>query len=361
MPEHTRPVWISPRANTCMFIYKTTPTDKMPTLLLLDRSLSMKRPASTEHPLPRLSLAKEGINTLLSYLEAVFPSEHVGLINFSSSPQLVCPFTRDLSEVREALDSVSVEDRTDLPGAVQFLTELIPKEWGVFIPVQVILISDGLLGGGASISTDSPYCFPFPCQFNVLFIATEDEFNQIDGTILESFARSIDISPSSIIVSKGSKLTAETVTDSFLSLAKMVFFPYDGILKCGHLECHFTLSPSPRMVHTASPISTDVRHRFSNPYNVIEFPSEIRICGFVDLGVVSAPAVYSKHFLVDNEFSKQDKLEQFMKKLMVKKGKEKEEEKEEEEEENMSAKPSFRVLLHGSLKCEAKVAIVQLR
>ena len=337
----------------------------MPTLLLLDRSLSMKRPASTEVPVSRLSLAKKGLETLLSYLEAVFPSEHVGLVSFSSTPQLISPFTRDLSEIREALESVSVEDRTDFPAAIQFLTELVPKEWGMFVPVQVVLVSDGLLGGGVSNAIDSPYCFPFPCQFNVLFISNEEELRQIDVNQLESFSRSIDVLPSSIIVSKGTKLTQETVTESFLRLAKTVFFPYDGILKCGHLQCHFTLSPSPRMVHTSSPISTDHRHRFLNPYSVTEFPSEVKICGFIDLGVVSAPAVYSKHFLIDNEFSQPNKLEKFAKKLMGAKGKEgdgEEEENggEEREEENMSAKPSFRVLLHGSLKCEAKVAIVQL-
>lgn len=112
----------------------------MPTLVLLDRSLSMNRPIHNNDDdscTTRLSLAKEGLQTLFAYFETVFPSEYVSLVSFSSDCQLMYPFSKYHKEIREALDLVTSEDRTDLSSALHFVTDTVSKEWGMFVPIQV--------------------------------------------------------------------------------------------------------------------------------------------------------------------------------------------------------------------------------
>lgn len=340
-----------------MGAYKPRPLiTNMPTLVLLDKSLSMKRPVSNEEPsITRLSLAKDGIDTLFTYLETVFPSEYVGLMSFSSTCELVSPFTKDYNELREALETIAADDRTDFSSAMQFMTETVIKEWGVFAPIQAILVTDGLLG--ISVACEQ-YCFPFPCQFNVLFLTTKEEMSIPSlSNQLDLLSKAIEILPANVTFLSGSKLSLDATREAFVQLTRNVFYPYNGTLKCGHLQCNFTLSPSPRMVHTTSGIATDPKHRFTNPYNVVDFPTELNVCGFLEVNTTSAPAVYSKHFLIDNEFTQRDVLDKLLKNLQS--GNE-EPSSVEEEDEKLSGKPSFRVLLHGSLKCEGKVAVIQL-
>ena len=83
-----------------------------------------------------------------------------------------------------------------------------------------------------------------------------------------------------------------------------------------------------------------------------EFPTELVICGFLDMNMLSVPAVFSKHFVIDAEIT-QDKMGKLLKSLL-------EDNEIPEEISDEVSKPSFRVLLHGSLKCESKAAVIQL-
>lgn len=323
----------------------------MPTIILLDTSLSMSRPASNENSVSRLSLAKEGLETLLAYLEKVFPLEYVGLMSFSSVGVLVTPFTRDHSELRDSLQSITINDRTNFQSAVEILTDVVMKEWGMFVPIQVILVSDGLITISNPPSEQEVICFPFPCQLHVVCIAAKDEVTNID-----KLAKLAGLDPSNIYLPSTPKVSSEIIRESFLSLAKNVFHPYTGVLKCGHLQCEFSLSPSPRMTQTTLNIASYPNYKFSNPYILKEFPQELFICGFLDISVLLAPEVYSKHFLIDSEMT-QESLNKLLKTLQQ----ENELTEDETEKSSNYSKPSFRVLLHGSLKCESKVAVVQLR
>ena len=321
----------------------------MPTIILVDTSLSMSRPISDES-FSRLTLAKEGLESLFSYFEQVFPLEYIGLMSFSSTCVLINPFTREHSELRESLKLISITDRTNFHSALVSLTDVVIKEWGVFVPIQVILITDGLIANPSN--EQECFCFPFPCQLHVICIANEDEDTNIDKIAkFTGIDNSYIYTPSTL-----NKVTSESVRDCFLSLAKTVFYPYTGVLKCGHLQCDFSLSPSPRMTQTTLDIASQPNHRFTNPYAVKDFPCELIICGFVDIGVLLAPAVYSKHFLIDAETT-QDGLNKLLKTLQQ----ETEVNENGTDKTSINSKPSFRVLLHGSLKCEAKVALVQLR
>ena len=322
----------------------------MPTVVLLDKSLSMKRPLSTTgDSKTRLELAIDGLEKLFTYFEQVFPLEYVALLAFSSTCELMVPFTRDHSELREALSSVSVIDITDLTVAMESFIEMVTKEWGMFVPVQLILVTDGILGLRKSPNT---FSFPFPCQLNVVCVATRDELTSPHHNKLDRISQLLCIPTSDIVVPNGTKLSRESVREAFFELCKTVFYPYNGILRCGHLQSNINLSPSPRMTQSISKLATDPQHSFDNPYVITEFPTELLICGFLDMNILSAPAVFSKHFLIDAE-STQDKMGKLLKSLL-------EDNEIPEETNDEVSKPSFRVLLHGSLKCESKAAIIQL-
>jgi hypothetical protein len=78
----------------------------MPTVILIDSSLSMLRPATTSeaevgadgHQL--MDLAKWGVDLLLDHLEKVYKLEHVAVLSYATQCDLVASFTRDIPEVR---------------------------------------------------------------------------------------------------------------------------------------------------------------------------------------------------------------------------------------------------------------------
>ena len=323
---------------------------EMPSVILVDKSLSMKRPIPNETSETRLSLAKKGLFTFFTYLENVFPLEYVSMMTFSSTCEVLVPFTKDHTELKESLDEIIAVDRTDLSGALQSIIDIVVKEWGVFNPMQIILVTDGILGVNKT-QTDNVLSLPFPCKLHVVLIENREEMS---STSLDKICKLTDTSASDIIFPTGSQLTSHSVTDMFLQLAQTHFKPFHALLTCGHLQSKVALSPSPIMTQSFHDIATTPQHRFKNPYTIGEYPTEITVCGFLDVNILSAPAVYSKHFVIDTEMDGV-RLESLVKCLLEGKVQSK-------ESDNVSdiEKPSFRVLLHGSLKCESKVAVVQL-
>ena len=115
----------------------------MPTVVLLDNSLSMRRRASTEESSKQLlSVAVQGLRTFFTYMRRCFPLEHCALLTFSSNCEIVSPFTRDYDELRQLLLTVSSQDRSDLTGSLYAMAELVVAEWGSFAPCQVVLVTD---------------------------------------------------------------------------------------------------------------------------------------------------------------------------------------------------------------------------
>ena len=98
----------------------------MPTVILLDASLSMLRPVekgqnskisnskrtgfdenesvhdntASNTGIELMNLAKWGIDKLLSHFEQSYKLEQVAVLTFSSQCDLAVPFTRDIAEVR---------------------------------------------------------------------------------------------------------------------------------------------------------------------------------------------------------------------------------------------------------------------
>ena len=105
----------------------------MPTLILIDSSLSMLRPAnrppnSSERnsesrtsesesrendALELMDLAKWGIDLLLGHIEKVYKMEHVAILSYGCQCDLVCPFTRDISELRAKITTIDSSDASN--------------------------------------------------------------------------------------------------------------------------------------------------------------------------------------------------------------------------------------------------------
>ena len=319
----------------------------MPTVILMDRSLSMRRPASKDHPgQTRHSLACRGLECFFDYMEAHFPLEYTCMLSFSSVCEVVVPFTRNYGLLKEKLEEIEVIDRTDLHTALVAMVEVMVAEWGAFAPCQVVLVTDGSPGVRHQdfVHRKPLLNIPFPCQLHVLCIATRDELSQpIWLSKMQRLCESTRTSHSEIYV-PSNPLTAETVKAAFIQLAKTNFRPYSGVLKCGHLQSTISLSPSPYMHKSKFDITISAEHKYPKldaSVPNLEYPKELTICGFFETSCIPSPPVYAKHFVLDPDIKP-------------------EEEGKPGDTSGETQKPSFRVLLHGSLKCESKTGLVQL-
>jgi hypothetical protein len=109
----------------------------MPTLLVLDCSLSMLRRASSDAG-SILDLAKSGLDQLLSHVETTHKLEHVSLVCYSSEVFLYTPFQRDVADIRQRL--ATEVDCVDTANVVRMLRSIIPlvnEHWGAGVDVKV--------------------------------------------------------------------------------------------------------------------------------------------------------------------------------------------------------------------------------
>ena len=323
----------------------------MPTIVLLDNSLSMRRRSSIEDSSKQLlSVAVQGLDTFFSYMKRCFPLEHCALLTFSSTCETLSPFTRDYDELRQLLQDVSSQDRSDLTGSLYSMAELVVAEWGSFAPCQLVLVTDGKM----SLSSNRPNkSLPFPCNLHLVCFSQKSETQR-----LLSLCESLHLPPSSMTFLP-TPLTESSVIDAFITIAETHFRPYTGILKCAHLQSIVSLSPSPSMAHKQSDYEFVVgknRIEFCGP-KMHPFPEEMTVCGFLDTTAISAPAVLSRHFVLDATMTSES-----LSKLCEQLRDDKDSPVEPSSRTNQLAeKPSFRVILHGSLKCESKLALVKLR
>ncbi len=333
----------------------------MPTVILLDRSLSMRRPAGKDNAdHTRHSLACKGLEWFFDYLAQCLPLEYTSLLTFSSVCDVLVPFTRDYAQLKEKLDEVTVQDRTDIRNALVMMIEVMIAEWGVFSPCQVVLVTDGYPGvkhQDVSYKKQQTLCVPFPCQLHVVCVATREELLQPSwASKMEKLCGITGVTQSEIFIPSG-HLGVDSLQAAFKQLAIAHYRPYSSVLKCGHLQSKVCLFPSPEMYKSRFDLAVTHEHKFpklegafaSSPY-----PHELSVCGFLDISCLTSPPVYARHFVLDTE-SEERALEGNWLSLGGRKGSESAVSSNQENQ-----RPSFRVLLHGSLKCESKVAVVKL-
>ncbi|XP_070355954.1 integrator complex subunit 14 isoform X5 [Equus asinus] len=317
----------------------------MPTVVVMDVSLSMTRPVSLEgsEEYQRKHLAAHGLTMLFEHMATNYKLEFTALVVFSSLWELMVPFTRDYNTLQEALSNMDDYDKTCLESALVGVCNIVQQEWGGAIPCQLQ-------------STDSLDCLERLIDLN----NGEGQIFTIDGP-----------------------LCLKNVQSMFGKLIDLAYTPFHAVLKCGHLTADVQVFPRPE------PFVVD--EEIDPVPKVIN--TDLEIVGFIDIADISSPPVLSRHLVLPIALNKDGAWGQpggaavkcthsasaargspvgIPGADMAPLGKpccEGDEvgtgitdDNEDENSANQIAGkiPNFCVLLHGSLKVEGMVAIVQL-
>uniref|UniRef100_A0A672YC54 Integrator complex subunit 14 n=1 Tax=Sphaeramia orbicularis TaxID=375764 RepID=A0A672YC54_9TELE len=276
----------------------------MPTVVLMDVSLSMTRPVSLDgsEEFQRKNLAVHGLNMLFEHMASNYRLEFTALMAFSSLWELLVPFTRDYNALQEALSNLEDYDKTCVESALHGVNNVVQQEWGNACPCQ-LQMTDGmdnleellrLSGGDGQIFTmEGPLCMK---------------------SVQAMFGRLID----------------------------HAYSPFHAVLHCGNLSSDVQVFPRPEPIIVDDEVDP-------MPRNV---NTDLEIMGFIEIADIASPPVISRHLVLPIAVNKEvDEV-----------GAGTAEELEEEPSSSQMAgkSPNFCVLLHGSLKVEGMVALVQL-
>uniref|UniRef100_A0A8B9JZ10 Integrator complex subunit 14 n=1 Tax=Astyanax mexicanus TaxID=7994 RepID=A0A8B9JZ10_ASTMX len=327
----------------------------MPTVVLMDASLSMTRPVSLEgsEEFQRKNLAVHGLTMLFEHMATNYRLEFTALVVFSSLWELMVPFTRDYNTL-QLFALYNDYDKTCLEAALQGVSNIVQQEWGSTCPCQVVLVTDGALGIGRgslrhSLATMKqrgedkkfPLPFPFSSKMYIMCIANAEELQATDA--MDNLEQLLALSGGDgQIFTMDGPLCLKSVQAMFGKLIDQAYTPFHAVLRCGNLASDVQVFPRPEPVlldEEVDPI----------PKSVL---TELEIVGFIEIGDIASPPVLSRHLVLPIAVNKEaDEV-----------GTGTTEDMEEETSANQMAgkSPNFCVLLHGSLKVEGMVALVQL-
>lgn len=304
--------------------------------------------------LTRLQLAVEGLTQFTDHLSQHHPHEYLALMAYSSKCELIIPFTKRQEDVKEGLKGEEVYDRGDLRGALETVVDIVAHEWGAFVPCQIVVVTDGLPNLQCQQNTPvaHPVAFHFPVQVHVVVMATREELQvgHHGPNPIQQLCCITGVTEDHIIF-PANVLCKESVTTLFTSLAEQHFASHRCTLRCGHLHSSVALSPSPTAHCSNLDFSLgDPAHTFPKLRGLDgQFPSELVVCGFLNMSDIIAPPVLTRHLVLDVDL------------METHRGVPGGEEGGVQEPQGPSQEPSFRVLLHGSLKFQSMVALVKLR
>ncbi|XP_034032317.1 integrator complex subunit 14 [Thalassophryne amazonica] len=328
----------------------------MPTVILMDVSLSMTRPVSLDgsEEFQRKNLAVHGLNMLFEHMASNYRLEFTALMAFSSLWELLVPFTRDYNALQEALSNLEDYDKTCIESALHGVSNVVQQEWGSSCPCQVVLVTDGSLGIGKGSLRHAlqtlkhrgedkkfPLPFPFPTKLYITCVASAEELQMTDA--MENLKELLRLSggDGQIFTMEG-PLCLKSVQAMFGRLIDQAYSPFHATLHCGNLSADVQVFPRPEpivMDEEVEPIPRTVN-------------TDLEIVGFIEIADISSPPVISRHLVLPIAVNKEvDEV-----------GTGATEELEEEVSSSQMAgkSPNFCVLLHGSLKVEGMVALVQL-
>ncbi|XP_050305476.1 integrator complex subunit 14 [Anthonomus grandis grandis] len=324
----------------------------MPTVILLDVSLSMTRPVqlSDGTETTRKQLAISGINTFLDHLSIHSKLEFIALMAFSSLYEERCPFTRDYSAIKAELKNIEDYDKTCIETAFHGLGQMVLGEWGNNTACQIVLVTDGSTGIGSMSLKDSlataaqrspsqpqfPLPFPFPVKLHVVCVAGANEPCVAKAKPL--YQRLIDLSGYDGTIQIPENLQTEgNVTALFQKLAEDMYTSFKGTLRCGNLESKIVLSPAPLPFTKTTDFSTQT-------YNVSDL---IELCGFIAVADIGSPMAISRHLILPTNTTASQKEANTNEIDLT-------------DDVDEASTPSFCVLLHGALKVENMAALVTL-
>ncbi|XP_057551181.1 integrator complex subunit 14-like isoform X1 [Hippopotamus amphibius kiboko] len=297
----------------------------MPTVVVMDLSLSMTQPVSIEgsQEYQHKHLAAHGLTMLFEHMATNYKLAFTALVMFSSLWELMVPFTRDYNTLQEALSNV-------------------------------VLVRDGCLGIGRgsvrhSLATQSqcsksnrfPLPFPFPPKLYIMCMANLGELQSTDSLDCLEHLIGVSSGEGQIFTTDG-PLCLKNVQSMFGKLIDLAYTPFHAVLKCGHLTADVQVFPRPEPFVVGEEIDPVPK--------VIN--TDLEIVGFIDTADISSPPALSRHLVLPVALNKEgDEV-----------GTGITDDNEDENSANQIAGkiPEFCVLLRGSLKVEGMVAIGQL-
>ena len=125
----------------------------MPTLFLLDNSLSMCQYPATktsddhlhgthEENLTKREISHVIVQRLIRHISTLDKYEAFAVVAFSSTAQIVSDFTRDYEQIFASLKSLQIGDCACLDVGLNAVSDLVIEEWSCFTNVQILLITD---------------------------------------------------------------------------------------------------------------------------------------------------------------------------------------------------------------------------
>ena len=330
----------------------------MPTIVLLDVSLSMTRQVTTSdsEEISIKDLATIGLNGFFDYIAAHCKLEQTSLMFFSSLWEKALPFTRDYESLKLAVMSQeALYDTTNIRNALTGLEEVVTQEWGVSCtaPMNVVIVTDGLVGiRNPEDETKWPLPFSFPTNLHVVCVLPgNDPCLHSSIPFYERLIEASGVPRTSVenhLWIPDGQFSSKSVEKLFLQLAAENYAPQKGKLMCGKLSSPVSLFP---------PVET---HTQMADFDVLTFrPSgDIKIFGFMEIAEVGSPAVLSRHLVFPQPMTK----EQFLTSQPSVFSLTEEITSGDMDADDISVgdegrQPSLCVLLHGALKVEGMVAM----
>jgi hypothetical protein len=339
----------------------------MPTIILLDASLSMSRNVSLSDASEPEAIKTVGVRGLAAFLDQVYSIcklEFSSLMVFSSLYEKTLEFTRDHERIKDILlTHQEYYDKTDILNALIGARDYVLEEWGPSCPlVNIILVTDGELGIPSFELDFKKMTFGFPCKLHVVLLAPTVQQSSINYfskliTDLGLTGQSKDSSSSAhkslhienqILVPE--TLSMKSVYKIFQKLAEQNYQTWKGNLKCGNLSSPVTVYPP-----------LEHRKQIGDFEVLTAKPSgDLSIIGFMDIQEVASPPVLSRHLVFSLPMTKEQMAGQhsifnLLEKKDIKKTQEVVADPDDHSEDGKQ--PSLCVLLHGSLKVEGMVAI----
>jgi hypothetical protein len=328
----------------------------MPTVLLLDVSMSMSRmipvtatSSPAAEPCSYRQLAIRAINSFLDHLATNNKLEFVSLVIFSSLYEQLVPFTRDYMEIRNMLGKLEEYNKTCIGTALRGISSLVAEEWGTSVQCQVILITDGNVSGMdrswdhanghlSMVATRLGFRLHVVCM-----AAPGDPVLALSEPVYQRFIA--DAAHGGRLYIPDGPPTERTIQQIFTTICDSHYTVFTGVIRCGNLRCPISIFPAPE--------NYDRQREFEHVQKTVS--KELEICGFLDIRDISNPPYISRHLVLPlpptSSPSKSDTAATEVKADSTV-------DAADDKEADKSA--AFTVLLHGSLKVEQMVALVQI-
>ncbi len=332
----------------------------MPTVILVDVSLSMSRRVldhdRNNTDLKLSQLAVQGINHFLDELSARCKLEFSALLAFSSLWEIVVPFTRDISALKGGCLNLDVYDKTCIENALRGVETLVMDEWGCTAPINLILVTDGRVGTGKGSLKESlsqngteegkfPLPFSFPCNLSVVCV-TDSIMDENLTENLSYYRQLIHVNRQiGDIYLPASPLSTKSMQQCFQRVIQANYDSYEGTLFSGNLKTDITLSPTPNFKNCWMSVLNSYKPE-NQELASLKMPTQLKITGFLDIADISNPPFISRHVVMPISKTSRDD------------GTNQKNSTGCSEEDGKT--PCFCVLLHGSLKIEKMVGIIQL-